>query len=370
VRSLADVTPSLLSALGAPGFDNSLAVPATDAVCLLLIDALGWELLRDHATDAPFLNSLAGEPLAAGFPATTAASVATLGTGLPVGQHGIVGISFEVPGHPMLHALSWRNHGSGAKIDLRDELVPEQVQPNPTAFERADGVTVTVTAPPVQNRSGLTRAVLRGGRFRTAHALGDLIANVQEALAGPKPAFCYAYHGDLDLLGHVYGPGSPAWRFQLRQIDHVAASIAEVLPPDGLLAVVADHGMVTLTADEVMDADTTPALAVGVRAIGGDVRARHVYTEPGAAPDVLAAWRDVLGSHAEVLSRDEAIARGWYGPQVSDLVRPRIGDVVTASTGGGGVVCSRQEPIESRMLGHHASYSTAEQLVPFLTVRH
>jgi hypothetical protein len=77
----------------------------------------------------------------------------------------------------------------------------------------------------------------------------------------------------------------------------------------------------------------------------------------------------VLGDRADVLPRDEAIARGWYGPQVSDLVRPRIGDVVTASTGRGGVVCGKQEPVESRMVGHHGSYSPAEQLVPFLTVR-
>ncbi|HEX9334336.1 MAG TPA: alkaline phosphatase family protein, partial [Pseudonocardiaceae bacterium] len=299
----------------------------------------------------------------------TAASVATLGTGKPVGEHGIVGISFEVPGHPLLHALTWRNHGSGPKTDLRDEIVPEQVQPNPTALERAVGVTVTVTAPPVQNRSGLTRAVLRGGEFRTARALGDLVANVGEALSGNGTAFCYAYHGDLDMIGHVYGPGSLAWRYQLRQIDRLAADIAETLPSDGLLAVVADHGMVRLTPDKVVDADTTPALTDGVRHIAGDIRARHVYAEPGAAADVLAAWRAVLGDRADVVSRDEAIARGWFGPLVTDLVRPRIGDVVTASNDGGGVLCSRQEPLESRMIGHHAAHSTAEQLVPFLTFR-
>lgn len=370
-HSLVDVTPSLLSALGAPGFDNRLAIADTRAVCLLLIDSLGWELLRDHAADAPFLASRipTGQPLTAGFPATTAASVATLGTGRPVGEHGIVGISFEVPGHPPLHALTWRNHGSGTKTDLRDDIVPERAQPNPTALERATGVTVTVTAPPVQHRSGLTRAVLRGGEFRTAYALGDLIANVADALSGNTPAFCYAYHGDLDLIGHVYGPGSPAWRYQLRQIDRLAAGIADVIPSDGLLAVVADHGMVQLSPDQVIDADRTPALTEGVRHIAGDIRARHVYAQPGAADDVLAAWRDVLGVRADVLSRDEAIARGWFGPLVSDLTRPRIGDVVTASTGGGGVLCGRQEPVESRMIGHHASWSTAEQLVPFLTLR-
>jgi hypothetical protein len=370
-RSLVDVTPSLLHALGVAGFDNRLAVEPTPAVCLLLIDALGWELLRDHAADAPFLASLAasGQPITAGFPATTAASVATIGTGQHVGEHGIVGISFEVPGHPLLHALTWRNHGSGPKTDLRDEIVPERVQPNPTAFERAVGVSVTVTAPPVQHRSGLTRAVLRGAGFRTAYAMGDLVANVREALSGNGNSFCYAYHGDLDLIGHVYGPGSSAWRYQLRMIDRLAADIADVLPSGGLLAIVADHGMVRLTPDDVVDADHTPALTDGVRQIGGDIRARHVYAEPGAAADVLAAWLDVLGARADVVSRDEAIAAGWFGPLVTDLVRPRIGDVVTASRGGGGVVCSRQEPLESRMVGHHAAYSTAEQLVPFLTIR-
>jgi hypothetical protein len=370
MRSLVDVTPSLLSALGVPGFDNPLAVPDVTAVCLLLIDSLGWELLRDHADDAPFLAGLAadGQPVTAGFPATTATSVATLGTGLSVGQHGIVGISFEVPGHPLLHSLSWRNHGSGPKTDLRDDLVPEQVQPNPTALERATGVAVTVTAPPLQKRSGLTRAVLRGGRFRTAYALGDLIANIQEALSANTPAFCYAYHGDLDLLGHVYGPGTPPWRYHLRQIDHLAAAIAETLPRNGLLAIVADHGMVALNPDQVVDTDETPALTDDVRLIGGDVRARHVYTEPGAADDVLAAWRDVLGDNAQVLARDDAIGRGWFGPVVSDLVRPRIGDIVTAARDGGGVLCRKQEPLESKMIGHHASYTSAEQLVPFLTV--
>ncbi len=220
----------------------------------------------------------------------------------------------------------------------------------------------------MQNRSGLTRAVLRGGRFQKSYALGDLVINVRDALSA-APAFCYAYHGDLDLLGHAYGPGSDAWRYQLRAIDQVVAGIAEVLPAGGLLAVVADHGMVRLDPDDVVDADTTPALREGVRELGGDIRARHVYAEPGAALDVLAAWRNVLGERALVVSRDEAIELGWFGPEISDLARPRIGDVMTASLGGGGVLRSRLEPIESRMIGHHASYSLAEQLVPFITVR-
>ena len=370
--NLTDVTPSLLAALGVPGHADTLGLPGADRVCLLLVDGLGWEQLRAHAGDAPFLAGLAEGtgPMSVGFPATTAASVATLGTGLPVGRHGIVGLSFLVPGKPLLHALTWRRQGAGVKEDLRDTVVPERVQPTTTALERAEaaGVTVTVTAPRVQRRSGLSRAVLRGGRFVTAHALGDLVTHVAEALR-TAPAFCYAYHGDLDLMGHAYGPGSAAWRAQLRVIDRLAADITAELPPGALFAVVADHGMVRLTDDEVVDADTTPALTDGVLEIGGDVRARHVYAAPGAAADVLAAWREVLGERALVRSRDEAVADGWFGPDVSELVLPRIGDVVTSSLRGNGVLRSRLEPIESRMVGHHGSHDDAERLVPFLTVR-
>jgi predicted AlkP superfamily pyrophosphatase or phosphodiesterase len=274
-----------------------------------------------------------------------------------------------VPGQPLLHALSWRGGTGNEKIDMRDHAVPEQIQPQPTALERAGkaGVAVTVTAPSLQRRSGLSRAVLRGGRFRIAYGLGDLVTGVRDALA-TRPAFCYAYHGDLDLMGHVYGPGSDAWRYQLRVIDRLAADIADVLPPGALLAVVADHGMVSLARQDVIDADTTPELTEGVLEIGGDIRARYVYAEPGAQADVLATWRELLGDRAEVLSRDEAIERDWFGP-VSDHVVHRIGDVVTASTGLGGVVRTNAESTESRMIGHHGSWATAERLVPFLTHR-
>ena len=85
--------------------------------------------------------------------------------------------------------------------------------------------------------SGLTRAVLRGGRYRGVHALGDLAATVRSVLI--DRGFCYAYHADLDLVGHVHGPGSDAWRMQLRQVDTLVESILDGLPSGGLLAVVA-----------------------------------------------------------------------------------------------------------------------------------
>src|SRR6202030_258723 len=127
---------------------------------------------------------------------------------------------------------------------------------------------------------------LRGARYVGVQALGDLAACVRGAVA--DRGFCFGYHGELDLLGHLYGPGSAAWRMQLRQIDRLVESVVDGLPPGGLLAVVADHGMVAVDEAEVVDVDDSEPLLDGVEAIGGEARARHIYVAEGAADAVLA----------------------------------------------------------------------------------
>lgn len=370
-RSLAEVLPSVLAGLGVTGSPNPLHVPESRGVCLLLVDGLGSELLQTYRADAPFLAALADgqEPLTAGFPSTTATSIASLGTGVAPGQHGIVGYTFAPAPHDrLLNALTWREHGVNKPADLRESFVPEHVQPLRTALQVATdaGAQVTVAAPGVQRDSGLTRAVLRGGHFRAVHTAGDLGARVLAALACGEQALCYAYYGDLDLVGHARGPGSPAWRMQLSLVDHLVAAIAERLPTDCRLAVVADHGMVSVGEDDRVDYDQLPALQDGVRLLGGEVRARHVYAVPGAQDAVLGTWRELLGERAWVLTREEAVAAGWFGPRVVERVCQRIGDVVVAARGKHGVIRSRAHPMESRLVGHHGSLTGAEQLVPFL----
>lgn len=365
VPHLADVTPSVLAAMGVPGFEPRITMPTDVAgACVLLIDGLGAELLDTYAADAPVLAGLRGPTVQVGFPSTTAAGLAAVGTGCRSGEHGIVGMSFRLPDVGVINALRWRPHPWGE--DLRERAIPETVQPRPTVFERAasTGVAVSVISGAQFHGSGLTRAVLRGGRYVGVHALGDLAATVRTAVTDRE--FCYGYHADLDLVGHLHGPGSAAWRLQLRQVDRLVESIVEALPSGGLLAVIADHGMVTLDEAEVIDIDAVDPLREGVDAIGGEVRARHLYTRAGACEDVLAIWRELLGGRAWVVSRDEAIAAGWFGDRVSDDVRPRIGNIVVAAQGCAGMLRRTVEPVESSLAGQHGSLTDAELRVPLL----
>ncbi|WP_312858496.1 alkaline phosphatase family protein [Pseudonocardia pini] len=362
-RSLAEVFPAVLAALGVPGPAPAITLPPVRAAAVLLIDGLGAELLRDHAPDAPTLAALAGEPLTVGFPSSTSISITSLGTGLPPGEHGVVGISFQACGGEMLDSLKWTSYGVGDPEDLRESLPPERIQPHDTALQRAaaDQVRVTTVGPRSFRGSGLTRAALRGGHYQGVMAMGDLAAGIVAAVSGPGRRLAYGYHADLDALGHLHGPGSTPWRFQLRLIDRMVATIVEQLPPDSLLAVTGDHGMVTVTRR--YDADQLTPLRLGVRLLGGDPRARHVYVRDGAAAEVRAAWAETLADDAWIVPRDQAIAENWFGP-VGDDVRERIGDLVVAMRGTAGVVRSVAEPTLAGLPGQHGSLTAEEQLVP------
>ena len=369
-RSLTEVLPALLSALQVSGVARGLAFPPVRAAGLLLVDGLGSRLLRRYAADAPFLASLPDlGPLTAGFPSSTATSLASLGTGTPPGHHGLVGITMRVGAGRrarLLHTLHWTAPGVNPPLDLRDDFPPEGVQPGPTALERAAAACVGVTVVSARRfeNSGLTRAALRGGRFRGVTALGDLAAEMITALRRPGRQLCYGYHADLDGLGHEHGPGSLPWRLQLSAVDRLAALVAEHLPKDALLAVTGDHGMVT--RDRTVDIDTTPDLTRGVALVGGDPRARLVYARPRAAADVLATWRGLLGDDALVLPAEQAVAEGWFGPVSSSRVARRIGDVVAAACGSLAMVRSRAEPGLSALPGQHGSLTADEQWVPLL----
>ncbi|GAA1310625.1 alkaline phosphatase family protein [Pseudonocardia xinjiangensis] len=371
-RSLAEVLPALLTALGVPGEapgQPGLELAPAPAVALLLVDGLGSELLRTHAADAPFLASLSDAgPLTVGFPSSTSISLTSLGTGLPPGAHGMLGISFRTAPDELLDTLQWRSVGTPEPVDLRERRPPEEIQPSTTVFERAAaaGVEVTVVSKAEFGGSGLTRAALRGGRYAGTYALGDLAAEMIGALAGQGRRLVYGYHADLDALGHLYGPGTLPWRLQLSQVDRLAALVAEHLPPDGMLVVTGDHGMVRV--DRVVDADTDPALRSGVDLLGGDPRSRHVYVQPGAQDDVLAVWRAVLGDGAWVVPGEQAVAEGWFG-RVDQRMRNRIGDVVVAARGGTAVVRSVAEPVLAGLPGQHGSLTVAEQVVPLLVAR-
>lgn len=366
-RSLVEVLPSVARALGAGDAPTTsgrmsdeagLALPEASSYVVFLVDGLGYELLRAHPDDAPFLSSLlpGSTPATSGVPSTTATSLTSLGTALTPGAHGVVGFTSRIPGtNQLLNALSWSKN-----VD------PQEWQPHPTAFARlaAAGVRTTVVNKREFAGSGLTEVSCRGADFVGADRAGERLVAVRAASA-ERGSLTYMYDGDLDWTGHRYGVASAQWTAQLGMIDLAAERLREELPGDTRIVVVADHGMVDARPETRVDLDERPELRDGVTLVGGEARFRHVYCRAGAAEDVAAAWRESLAGAALVLTRDQAVARGWFG-DVAPMVRPRLGDVVVACRGDATLLSTSAFPYEARLVGMHGSLTSAEVHVPVL----
>lgn len=301
--SLRDVLPAAAALLGVPGAVDTLAVTERagsdriDRVLVVLVDGLGWHLLPQLAGGAPLLASVLGGAtgrltrLECTFPSTTPTSLVSLGTGAAPGEHGVLGFTLRVPGtETVLNHVRWR-----------DDPSPAVWQPVPTWFQRLKeaGVSARAVLPALFLGSGLTEAAYRGAEFRPAGPADDYAQLVVDDLRS-APGLVYGYTAELDTAAHVFGVGSEQWHAAAASVDTLLSRLLEALPPNAALLVTADHGGLNVPPEARIDLDADARLARGVRVVAGEPRVRYLHTEPGAAPDVRAAWAEVLGGRATV----------------------------------------------------------------------
>ena len=375
--SLADLLPSVSAVLGVPGAADVLGLRArldgVNRVAVLLVDGLGAyqmplvrglaPVLADLAGPAPAgpFGMSAGSVLTSGFPSTTPVSLVTLGAGVPPGAHGVLGFTVRRPDGRILNHIHWG-----------DDPDPRTWQPVPTrwALAAAAGVAVTIVTRPEFAGTGLTMAASGGGVLRGATEPDTIAAEMLRALAdGTGPALVYGYYRELDRHGHGAGVGSPGWCDAARDVDGLLDRLVTGLPAGGALLVTADHGQLNVPYADRFDLGTHPALSEGVTAVAGEPRVRYLYPAPGALEDVAAAYRSVLGAGAEVLTREQAIDDGWFGP-VPDGHRDRIGELVVLCRGRAVLLASGWEPPSvASLIAFHGSAGAAEMTVPLLVVR-
>lgn len=372
-RNITHVVDSMASSLGA-AVPNTLQLPAAKSGVLLMVDGLGLEQLETFSAHAPFLRSrmLKQRPdqteLSTIYPSTTAAALASFGTGLSPGQHGVVGYDVYDPDRDtVINQLG----GWDERTD------PETWQPNPTRFEllqqqettgddHVQPVTVSLDA---FEHSALTRAVLRGPRFVGRDDLAQRFH--QAAYEAQQPgALIYLYVNELDRAGHKFGPGSAPWLEVLEEVDSLARRMCRRLPESTLAALTADHGMIEVSEDDRLDFSVHGALVEYIAHTAGEPRLVQLHFQSDATVDqqqaTLDAWQRYVGQRAWVVERDTAVQAGWFGA-VDDRVKQRIGDLLIVGREPVALYDGRRATPQSfLMVGHHGSVTSAETRVPWL----
>lgn len=371
VHQLSQVLPSTLRALGGAGADqseaaaNPLGIPACRRAIVVLVDGLGAELLAARASYAPYLAGLleGSPPTRCGYPSTTATSIASFGTGLPPGGHGMFGYQVLNPASGTLfNELSWENGPD-----------PREWQPVSPVFSRSveAGIRTFQIGPGFFQGSGLTTAALRGAEFHAALTLDQRVDAAASLVRSAPRTLVYLYWGDVDKTGHAEGCGSQKWVEELQAVDFAVRELARRAPKDTAIVVTADHGMIDIPGERrlnLADPGLGQHLSRGVRLTGGEPRAPMLYCEPGQAEIVAERWQAEVGDDFEVLLTDDAIAAGWFG-HVDPVNRDRLGHVVAAGTTDAAIFDTRFQSLQQlKLVGFHGARTSVEASIPLLIV--
>jgi hypothetical protein len=361
-RNLAALSNSIFASLQVSGATNDLGIEINPGAreCLLLIDGMGAELIKQYGAAFPIFSELSLlSNLDSHFPSTTATNLSSLGTGTLPGVHGMLGYTVRVPrsGDPgrLLNSLKWD--------DRVDPVIWQNV---PTLFERAaaQGIQVSHIAAKRYEGSGFTQAALRGAQYFGANQIAEIIDKTIVAMK-PSPSFSYVYINHLDAAGHDEGVGSEKWLLALEVVAELITGLRDRLPKGTRLWVTADHGMINVGEKIILGQDNE--LMANVTLVAGEPRARHIYVRDGAIAETVSNWQEFLGDRADVFSREEVIAAQLFGPETSLDSSERMGDLIAIAKGEMVLIDPTRIKEESKMIGHHGGLHEIEVAIPLLT---
>ena len=330
-------------------------VVGVDQVVLWVLDGLGWEQMQERASSLRGLLRMEGAPITTVAPTTTATALTSISTGLPPGEHGIIGYRMAVDGPDNLNVLRWTT----SKGDARESIPPESLQHD---------VAFAGQRPPVVVRaefrdSGFTRAHLSGCRQIPYRMPSTLVAEIIRQVEAGEP-FVYAYYDGIDKVAHEYGLGA-VYDAEMIFVDRMVEYVLDNLPPGVALVITADHGQVDV-GERVIPPH--PEVLSRVRHQSGEGRFRWLHAVPGTEASLLDVAREHHGDVAWVVSREQVIDECWFGPKVLPAPLARLGDVALVAR----EPVAFEDPLDSgpfHLIGRHGSLTPAEMYVPLLVER-
>jgi predicted AlkP superfamily pyrophosphatase or phosphodiesterase len=348
---ISGIVPALVDPSSSwPAWIPEVAADA-EQVVLLVLDGIGWNQLVDRRHLAPTMAAMVGGPITSVAPSTTATALTSISTGVAPGLHGIMGYRMVV-GREVLNVLRWSANGR----DARSSIPPESLQ----TYDAFEGQRPPVITRAEFRDSGFTRAHLEKTRLVGWRVASTLVAEISFALQRNEP-FVYAYYDGIDKIAHEFGLDRH-YDAEFGFVDRLVADVLEVLPPGAVLVVTSDHGQVDV-GDDVIAPDAAVMSHVDVQS--GEGRFRWLHARPGHARALFDAALAHHGDRSWVVTVDQVIDEGWFGPTVTDGARSRLGDVALVAR----EALAFSDPADSGafpLRARHGSLTADEMFVPLL----
>ena len=339
------------------------ALAARRSVLLLIIDGLGLDYLRQASADGPLANNILSG-LSSVCPATTSAAITSFFTGLAPSGHGLLGwfTPFEARDQVVLPLLARVRNGPG--LPPTDIATLYRSAPLAARLTRdCHVVTGRRIAGSAYSRFHAGPAQVHGYR-----SLSGLFGQLERLVRADGPArYVHAYWSELDHLAHEHGVASRRTREHLRQIEtQLGRFLKAIAGTDTLLLVTADHGFIDTAPERSLLLNDQPDLAQRLRLpLAGESRLAFVHAKPDQRVALGAGLAEFLGDRATVVSGEQFIAGGFFGPgEPHPALAQRVGDWVVAMADGWTLRDRLPGEQPFSPIGVHGGLSAAELNVP------
>ena len=193
-----------------------------------------------------------------------------------------------------------------------------------------------------------------------------VVATVEDARG---PTFTQVYWPGVDSDAHVYGLARPEVHRAIRQLSEAVEALVRRLGGRGTVVVCADHGHLEAPVarrHRLKPADVLPYLRYSP---SGDARIQYFHTVNGQSDALREHLESRLGEGFLLLTADEAVAEGLFGPPpASNAMIERIGDLIAISAGRDVVeyVPSGRAANMLRQSSYHSGLTPGEMRVPLI----
>jgi len=321
------------------------SIPEADSYVLVLFDGLGSHQL-DHRAASDLAASMQAS-IDAPFPYTTTVSLASVATGIPPSQHGILAYQLWMAEVGQVINTIHMTTQRGEQVDLDYD----KILPSPNLWERlkAHGREPISIQPGHFDRTPLTRTLYRGASFIPYWSESEAVELAVAATSQPgRLVSLYIPH--VDFAAHVSGQESAEYSDAMETANAVWRQLADQLPDSVALVGTADHGHVDISENRKIrlpDSATQELVVYGVE------RALFVKGEGKRLADGISAqWK----------ARADLPALWGPGPK-HEAFEDRAPDGIVFADDGFAVFHKHSN---DRLVGYHGGLMAEERQIPLL----
>jgi len=316
-------------------------------VVVILVDAMGWNLIEDNINTHPTLKHINENgiisKLTAIFPSTTANCVTCMNTGLTSHDTGVIGWSYFVPELealvrplPYVYIEPYQYKGTLNSEDF------DFILNKGNFYERLHESDIESHLV-ILNTYAKSNYNKKISNIRNIFGFNDLNEGLhyvkEEIQKSENRNYFYVYFDDIDKNSHVFGPHSEEIAHLTdRTLDDIYKNLIKDKSDDTLIMITADHGhnqfdmkkTIMLNKEIPELEDWVRTNTDGVKLISdGSIRHYYLYLKDEFISSAKDRITKLLGNHALVLTKVEAIESGFYGnTKPSQKFIEHIGDLM------------------------------------------